>query len=427
MVSQDIAMDRPRLHALESSPAYPGWRVLLGAVIGLAFSPGPMIFGSFGLFASYLQGDFGWGRGQIMLGLTFFNVAGVLASPYTGAMIDRFGVRRILFPSLILFSAGFLAIGWLTHSLSAFYLVTFLWGALTIGTQSISYTKLIAGWFVQRRGLAIGIAAAGLGLGYAIVPVMVGKLLTVTTWQMALTAMAALILLVPMLVNLLVAFPRPADPAAPPVSADGLSLGEALRTAEFRIMGGAIFLASAALTGVVPHIALMTLDRGFATAAAAMVASTYGISTILGRVLVGWLADRFPAPWVALLFFAISAIGFLLAALLGPMAPLILLIAVALTIGLGFGAESDIIALFITRFFGQRSFGAIYGYLLAIFLIGASIGPALFGFGRDAMGSYSVPMIIAAAIMLLACCLLALLGRCPARVPVPVSAGGAVA
>jgi hypothetical protein len=76
MVSQDIAMDRPRLHALESSPAYPGWRVLLGAVIGLAFSPGPMIFGSFGLFASYLQGDFGWGRGQIMLGLTFFNVGG---------------------------------------------------------------------------------------------------------------------------------------------------------------------------------------------------------------------------------------------------------------------------------------------------------------------------------------------------------------
>lgn len=420
-------MDRPEPSAMESSPTYPGWRVLLGAVIGLAFSPGPMIFGSFGLFAPHLQGDFGWGRGQLMLGLTFFNVAGVLASPYTGALIDRFGVRRILFPSLVLFSIGFLAIGWLTHSLPALYLITFLWGALTIGTQSISYTKLIAGWFVDRRGLAIGIAAAGLGLGYAIVPVMVGKLLAVMSWQMALTAMAGLILLAPMLVNLLVAFPRPADPAAQPLDADGLSLRQALHTSEFRIMGGAIFLASAALTGVVPHIALMTLDRGFATGAAALVASTYGMSTILGRVLVGWLSDHFPVPWVALLFFAISAAGFLLAALVGPAAPLIVLIGVALTIGLGFGAESDIIALFITRFFGQRSFGAIYGYLLAIFLIGASIGPALFGFGRDAMGSYNVPMIIAAAIMLLACCLLAVLGRRPARVPASLPVAGLAA
>lgn len=400
----------------ESSPAYQGWRVLLGAVVGLAFSPGPMIFGSLGLFVPHLVTDFGWGRGQIMVSLTFFNIAGVVASPYTGALIDRLGVRRVLFPSLLLFSAGFLGIAWLVHSLTLFYFVAFLWGGLTIGTQSISYTKLIAAWFVEHRGLAIGIAAAGLGLGYTIVPIMVGKLLAATSWQMALTAMAALILLAPLLVNLLVAFPRPATLSVHPIDVDGLTLGEALRTSDFRIMAGAIFLASTALTGVVPHIALMTLDRGYATGQAALVASTYGISTILGRVLVGWLADRFPAPYVALLFFMISAIGFLLAALLGPAAPLILLIGVALTIGLGFGAESDVIALFITRYFGQRSFGAIYGYLLAIFLIGASAGPPLFGFGRDAFGSYSVPMLIAAALMLLACSLLALLGRRPARI-----------
>lgn len=399
----------------ETSLAYPGWRILLGAVIGLAFSPGPMIFGSLGLFASFLQAEHGWSRGQIMLALTFFNIAGVLASPYTGALIDRLGVRRVLFPSLLIFAAGFLATAWFAQTLTLFYLVAFLWGGLTIGTQSISYTKLIAGWFDRHLGLAIGIAAAGLGLGYTLVPILAGALLAATDWRTAMTAMAALIVVAPLAVNLAVARPRGAQAAGQGSAVAGLTRAEAVRTREFRIMAGAIFLASAALTGVVPHIALMALDRGFATGQAALVAATYGISTIVGRVIVGWLADRFAVAYVALGFFATSALGFVLAALLAPGAPLPLLAGIALTIGLGFGAESDVIALFITRYFGRRSFGAIYGYLLAAFLIGASTGPALFGFGRDAFGSYAMPMLAAAGTMLAACAMLLVLGRLPAR------------
>lgn len=395
---------------LESSLSYPGWRVLFGAVIGLAFSPGPIIFGSLGLFVPHLTSAFGWSLGAIMLSLTFFNVAGVLASPYTGSLLDRFGVRAILFPSLIALLLGFVALAFISGSLLVFYALAFVWGMLTVGTQSISYTKLIVGWFTRWRGLAIGIAAAGLGLGYTLVPLIVGWLLQHMDWREALLCLAVIVLALPLMVNLVLARPNPVIQIPGGAALTGISASEARRTRDFALMALSIFLAAAALTGVVPHISLLALDRGLSTSQAASIAATYGLSTIIGRVLVGALADHFFVPRVAMLFFAMSAVGFVLAALYGGTGSPALLMVVALTIGLGFGAESDVIALFITRYFGQRCFGAIYGLLLATFLIGASIGPALFGYGRQLAGSYSLPMLVGAVVMTVAAALLAGLG-----------------
>src|SRR5205823_14807314 len=121
-----------------------------------------------------------------------------------------------------------------------------------------------------------------------------------------------------------------------------------------------------------------------------------------GRVLVGWMADHWFVPRVGAFFFALSVVGFVLAGLYGAHAGFALLVFLSLVIGLGFGAESDVIALLIVRYFGLRSFGAIYGWLLSAFLIGASAGPPLFGVGHDHFGTYAVPMMIASAVMLVA-------------------------
>lgn len=407
-------MELSRAKPLEGSIRFPGWRVLIGAVIGLAFSPGPLIFGSFGLFAPHMHDAYGWSRGQIMLALTFFNIAGVIASPITGSLIDRFGVRRILFPALIAFLTGFVALAFAVHSLTALYLVAFLWGGLTVGTQSISYTKLITGWFVKYRGLAVGISAAGLGLGYTIVPVLVGKLLATNDWRVALAELSIIVIVLPLLFNTFLARPNQDSGQTQSLVVEGMTPAEARTNPVFWRIAAAILLASTALTGVVPHIALLVTDRGFSTGQAAAVASTYGLSTILGRVIVGWLADRVAVSRVTIAFFALSGVGFVLAGLFAGSGSLAILMLVALTIGFGFGAESDVIALFITRYFGQRSFGAIYGYLLATFLIGASAGPALFGFGHDHFGGYAAPMMVAAAVMALACLTLVGLTRYPA-------------
>jgi len=90
----------------EAFPSYRGWRVLFASVVGLAFSPGPMIFGSFGLFAPHLHEHFGWSLGQIMLSLTLFNIASVLTAPYTGRLIDRMASARYCFPRCLRFCAA---------------------------------------------------------------------------------------------------------------------------------------------------------------------------------------------------------------------------------------------------------------------------------------------------------------------------------
>jgi len=399
------------LHTIgESSPAFPGWRVLLGAVIGLAFSPGPMVFGSMGLIAPFLEAGHGWTRAQVMLCLTLFNLSGILTAPWTGRLIDRHGARAVLLPSIALLSIGFAALAFLSGSLWSFYAVAFVWGGVTVGTQSISYTKLIGGWFDRHRGLAIGIAAAGLGLGYMLVPLILARLLANMSWQAAYATLGLIVVAGPLLVNAVVARANP-QASAMHDEGTGLTLHEAVRTRAFALMAAVILLASIALTGVVPHIALLALDRGFAREDAAVAASVYGLSTVIGRVLVGWLADRYPVTRVGALFFALSLIGFLLAGGLGGTASLPLLVFLALVIGLGFGAESDIIALLIIRFFGRRSFGAIYGWLLSAFLIGASIGSPLFGLGHDWLGSYQAAMFGAALIMATVIVMMLRLGR----------------
>jgi MFS family permease len=402
--------DAPVPAADEASLAFPGWRVLLGAVLGLAFSPGPMVFGSMGLIAPFLAASHGWNRGEIMLSLSLFNISGIVTAPYTGRLIDRLGVRAVLLPSLLLLAAGFVALAFLSTSLWAFYAVAFVWGGLTVGTQSISYTKLISGWFVAHRGLAIGIAAAGLGVGYSIVPLLMARLLGTMGWQAAYAVLGLVVLAVPLLVNWGVARPNP-QARALHGAGEGLSLGEAVRTPAFALMALSILLASAALTGVVPHMALLALDRGFSKGDAAITASVYGLSTVLGRVVVGWLADRFAVPRVAAVFFGLSMLGFVLAGAFGAAASMPLLVFLSLMIGLGFGAESDVIALLIMRFFGRRAFGAIYGWLLSAFLVGASIGAPLFGFGHDAFHSYGVALFVAAGVMAAAVALMLLLDR----------------
>lgn len=392
----------------EGQPGFPGWRVVAGAVIGLAFSPGPLVFGALGLFVPHIQAGFGWNRGQILLSLTLFNIAAVIAAPFTGRLIDSRGVRVVLFPSLIVLGLGFSAAAYATSSLTMLYAVAFIWGGLTVGTQSISYTKLIGGWFLRHRGLAVGIAAAGLGAGYTIVPLIAAQALAHMAWQTAFAALGLLVL-APLVINLFVARPNPDAVVAR--AADGLTLQEAIRTREFAIMAGSILIASAALTGVVPHISLLALDNGLAPGRAAVAASVYGLSTVFGRVLVGWLADRLFVPRVAAFFFGLSLVGFALAGLYGAHAGLPLLVFLALVIGLGFGAESDVIALLIVRYFGLRSFGAIYGWLLSAFLIGASAGAPLFGFGHDHFGSYGIPMIIASVGMLFSLILMLMLGK----------------
>ena len=154
----------------ERNPRYFGWRVVIGAVVGLAFSPGPVSLLLIGSLAPIFLHAHGWSIAHVMFGLTLINVASIVVSPLIGWLIDRLSVRIVLLLSIVAMAGCLLAWGYWVSTLAEFYIVCVVFGLTTLGAQSVSYNKLLVEWFDKSRGLALGIAAAGLGLGFSILP-----------------------------------------------------------------------------------------------------------------------------------------------------------------------------------------------------------------------------------------------------------------
>lgn len=389
-------------HSQEHALGYFGWKVLAGAVIGLALSPGPVALLLIGALSRGMAQQHGWTLGQIMVSLTFLNVGSILAAPFAGQLVDRLGPRAILLPCIAIMAACLLALGYAANTLTELYAISAIYGFATIGAQSLTYTKLLTSWFNVNRGLVLGIAAAGLGLGYTILPLIIvfgmGQFGPAGTTVL----LAALLIVLPLALNIFVAYPRPnADEPAAAVThtLQGATLREAAATPTFWIIAAAIFLISIIATGIVPHFNNIARDAGYHAAEAATIASIFGFATLAGRLIVGYLFDRFFAPRVACTMFALAGIGYGIAACvttLGLSWPV--LASGAILMGLGFGAESDLIGYLASRYFGYRHFGAIYGTLLAIFILGVAVGPLLYGIVRDTAGSYQ-PILAASAIL----------------------------
>jgi cyanate permease len=186
----------------------------------------------------------------------------------------------------------------------------------------------------------------------------------------------------------------------------GLSAREAWRTGTFWLMVCAFFLVSASTQGCVIHLAAMLSDRGITAQTAALGSSVVGAALLIGRVGTGYLLDHLFAPRIASVFFGGSALGICL--LWWGTAPVAF--AGGFLVGLGLGAEVDIIAYLTSRYFGLRAFGEIYSSAFAAFALAGALGPLIMGKGFDLTGSYRVPLMVFLAATLLAAGLMTRLG-----------------
>lgn len=392
-----------------------GWWVVTASIVGVSVGSAQFAFGSLGLFMAPLSEEFGWSRTQISFALTVFTVAQGLAVPLIGYLIDRFGARRVLLPSLVVYAALLGCIPLLVAQLWQLLLLFFLIGFLATGTNSISYVRTVSAWFDRRRGLALGVTMAGGGFGFLYVPPFVQYLIDVSGWRAGYFGLVGLVAVaVPVIYLLLRDSPADMGLAADGVIVEnsnvsvvqsiGLTRAEAVRQRNFWMMFVVFAMLAFCLYGALPHLVPMLTDVGMTAASAAMVASTVGVSMILARWGVGYLVDRYFAPYVALPCFLLSAFGLAMLATgaIGPMA----FVAAAL-IGLSAGAEFDLLAFLTSRYFGLRSFAEIYALLFIAFIIGTSLGPLAYGAVFEQTGSYvwvlagcSAATVIAGLIMM---------------------------
>jgi MFS family permease len=376
---------------------------------------------TFGVFLIPLTQEFGWSRSETSMALVVGLTMTAICVPFAGRLIDRYGVRAVTLPSILLVSACLVALSQLSTTPEMFIGIYALMGVAAAGQTPLPYSKAIASWFDDKRGLALGIAISGVGLGAALVPQFTQYLVSEFSWKGAYLGLAVLVLLV--------GFPAVAIAVreAPSYrtgkgdvkqSVPGYSAREAMRTVNFWKLVIVFFSVALATNGTIAHVVPLLVDRGMDASIAVGAMAVTGFALMGGRLLAGYLLDRFHAPYVAAAFIAMPLAGLLL--LLSATDPMYASVAVVL-VGMGLGAEVDLIAYLLSRYLGMRSFGEIYGYFFSIFMLGSGVGPYLMGFAFDVTGSYDIAIVGLAMLLFFSCIFLPGLGayRYPSMVEKP--------
>lgn len=395
------------------------WPVLAASTAGVATGVGAIPFYALGPFMPSLHEEFGWTRLQMSFALTCLALTLLVASPVAGRLIDRVGVRGVALISSLLFAPTLAALAALPSTIWVLYLLYAMIGIVGSGTGPVTYTRALAGWFERSRGLAFGIALTGTGLAGAATPLLVEAVTSAATWRAAWLALAAFpVLALPILwLGLRDASRALPSGDAPPPAMLGATRAEAFRDRRFWLLGSAIFLISLFVAGFVVHMVPMLTDQGVSGRMAATTASLIGLSVIVGRLLTGWLLDRVFPPYVAAAVFTLTAAGCLFFATTGPIgAPV-----AAVLLGFAIGAEVDLIAFLLVRYFGLRSYGELYGWQYGFYVVGSAFSPVLIALMHDATGSYSLVLQAGAATIFFAGSMFLLLERRGAVAPFPNS------
>ena len=389
-----------------------GWKIIGTSIVGYSAAPGQFAVGILGIFVIPLQLEFGWSRTEIFLSITILTLAQAFFTPFLGRLIDNYGSKKIMMPSIFTFGLLLAGIPLFVGELTDLYLFYAVIGVICGGAAAVPYLRLAGAWFVKKRGLAFGLIMSGGGLGFAYTPPLVQYMIDNYGWRSGYYALAAIIIVVILPLIYVFIHDRPKDlnllPDGDTVDVDEslvvtdkeekIKLGELLRTPLFYQLFVTFMLLTSCLYGLFSNLVPMLLDRGMDTTDAALAASTVGITIIVSRIVIGFLLDKFFAPRVGMICFILSAIGTAMLAF-GAVGPTAFL--AAIFFGFSVGAELDLLAYLITRYFGVNSFGLVYGILFAAFLGGISLGPLVFGRLYDFYGSYVNILSICSGILVL--------------------------
>lgn len=385
-----------------------GWRLLLGAILGIAIGVSVLPFYTSGLFHSAIAEDFGWSLTQLSIGSMLSTLVLAAVSPLAGILIDRYGVRLPVLLSLFGLAMSYVGIGLFTYHLTTIWALGMVMVVVGAASSPTGYTRAINGHFDKARGMALGIALMGSGATAIIAPPLLAQTIEDFGWRAAYMCTGiAIAILAPIAVALIgrkghVAVGAAAE--APPETS-----GE--RRQLLWQLAAIFFLISFAVAGLIANFVPILMSVGMTRIEGAAYASLIGVAVIAGRLLVGFLVDRFFAPHVAAAALTLCIAGLLLFISLGEHAATI----AALAIGLAVGAEIDLIGYLTARYFPLNDYGRYFGKLYGMFLVGTALSPVWIAYIFESAYGYVPTLWIVAALLALAIALLLSLPRFGAR------------
>jgi MFS family permease len=380
--------------------AYYGWRVVLAACFGVMAGFGSLFVYTFAVFVKPLSAQFGWSREAISLGFGLAAITLGVVSPLIGRLLDRFGPRRIILPCMAVYCCAIISLSLLRSGVWQFYVTCIVLGLVGNGAAHLAYSRSISTWFQQRLGVALAFVMVGAGLGAMILPVVAQAIISRSGWRAAYLSLGCIALLLGLPLSWRYIVERGVVRyGAAPVVHSGQTWQQGLRSFAFWIIVAILFVSSISMNGAITHLSALLTDRGITARDAALCASVLGGSSLLGRVGVGWLLDRFFGARVALAVNLITAAGIFLLARAGSFPAGCF---AAALIGVGAGGEAAITPYLLTRYFGLRAFSTLYGLTWTFYAAAGAIGPVILGRAFDLTGSYTSLLVVLAAALALA-------------------------
>ena len=370
-------MTRPQLHA--AATAF----LALFSIVGVALYGLPF-------FYDFFVRDLGWTRAQVTSGNALSKLLiGPLFGFVAGWVVDRFGPRRLMLAGILMAGGALVGLG-AVSTLGLFY-VCYLLNALGyVCGGPLPNQVLLSRWFDENRGKAMGFAYLGIGVGGAIVPLAATWLTAHFGWRAALQVLGVAMVVIALPVAWFVrdapegAAGR-AAPAPTPVRSD--ALGPVLRAPAFYLLLVGSMCSIGAVGGTMQNLKLfLSLDLHLTQLHVAQIASLVLVGSLVGRLLMGYLADRWPRKQVMILIYVIvaAAIPLLFVADRAWARP-----AFALLFGIGLGGDYMIIPLMAADLFGMRTLGRLLGIVLTADGVAEAVAPMLVATIRDRTGSYA--------------------------------------
>ncbi len=394
------------------------WFVVAASVCGLLVGTGAINTFAFAVFLKPLTQDLGIGRGVFgsAAGMEFF--ATTLGTGILGWLLARWGTRRVMIPGLLLCAATTALQSTLRSDVTQIYLILIVNGLFFACQSPLPYGNVVALWFDRQRGLALGIATAGVGLGVALIPQLAAFLIAQFGWRMGYVGLGVAIIIIAWLpVAIFLREPPGLDPIARRAKAGaaaalipGILARDAFKTWRFWSFALAFFLSIVAINGTLTQVVALLTDRGLPIQTAVGALSASGIALIAGRIASGWCLDRFWGPYVAICFFISPMAGIaLLASGATGMVPLF----GTILCGVGVGADVDLMAFFVSRYFGMKEYPKISGVTFALFGLANGVGPALSGTSFDLYHSYVPIFMVYEALLIVPCLIFLRFGAYP--------------
>ncbi|MBW8785591.1 MAG: MFS transporter [Novosphingobium sp.] len=386
------------------------WPMVFAAMVGMSFYS--MFAYSQQMFIEPLEKQFHWPRAEFSLGYSIFGMCAFLFGPFVGAAIDRWGARPIAVPGVLLSALAFAALGFTGSSLWQWYGLWLVLALVGLGVKSTVWSVAVSGAFTASRGMALAIMLCGSALAQFFAPLVGNWLIHDYGWRQAYhligVGWGGLALVLTALFFFDAGRGRAkaaAQPTAALASLPGLTFRQSMRDPVILRIFAANLFSSLVGSGVTFHLKPIVVETGLTSTGAAEIAALAGIGGIVGKLLTGWLLDRVQGNAVPFFSYALTAVAYLL--LLDTFHSHAAVAIGVLIIGYTSGAGLGLTAYLISRYAGMKAYGAVFGALGSMLMLGTVVGPPLAGKAHDLTGSYAalligaIPVVLGSALLMI--------------------------